>query len=54
MSSAEYPACRAGARSTGMGLDDDLLDEPGYDPHCAWRSAAGTGVATGNPLRVPS
>jgi hypothetical protein len=39
---------------TGMGLDDDLLDEPGYDPHCAWRPAAGTGVATDNPLRVRS
>ena len=37
---------------TGMGLDDDLLDEPGYDPHCAWRPATGTGVATDNPLKV--
>jgi hypothetical protein len=37
---------------TGMDLDDDLLDEPGYHPHCAWRPAIGTGVATGNPLKV--
>ena len=37
---------------TGMDLDDDLLDEPGYDPHCAWRPAIGTGVATDNPLKV--
>ena len=37
---------------TGMGLDDDLLDAPGYDPRCAWRRATGTGVATDNPLRV--
>ena len=39
---------------TGMGLDDDRLDEPGYDPRCAWRPATGTGVATDNPLRVVS
>jgi hypothetical protein len=38
---------------TGMALDDDLLDEPGYDPHWGWRPATGTGVATDNPLRVP-
>ena len=37
---------------TGMGLDDDLLDELGYDPYCAWRPATGTGVATDNPLKV--
>jgi hypothetical protein len=37
---------------TGAGLDDDLLDTPGYDPHCAWRPATGTGVAGDNPLRV--
>jgi hypothetical protein len=36
---------------TAMGLDDDLLDEPDYDPHCAWRPATGTGVATDNPLK---
>jgi hypothetical protein len=37
---------------TGAGLDDDELDEPGYEPHCAWRPATGTGVATDNPLKV--
>ena len=37
---------------TGMGLDDDLLDTPGYDPQCAWRPATGTGVATDDPLRL--
>jgi len=38
---------------TGMGLDDDRLDEPGYDPHCAWRPATGTGVASDpDPLRL--
>jgi hypothetical protein len=36
----------------GAGLDDDLLDEPGYRPQCAWRPATGTGIATGNPLQV--
>ena len=37
---------------TGMGLDDDRLDEPGYDPQCSWRPATGTGVASDHPLRV--
>ena len=38
---------------TGMGLDDDRLDEPGYDPHCAWRPATGTGIASDpDPLRL--
>ena len=37
---------------TGAGLDDDELEEPGYEPHCAWRRATGTGVATDNPLKV--
>ena len=38
---------------TGMGLDDDLLDTPGYDPQCAWRPATGTGVASDpDPLRL--
>jgi hypothetical protein len=36
---------------TGAGLDDDELDQPGYEPHCAWRPATGTGVATDNPLK---
>jgi hypothetical protein len=34
------------------GLDDDLLDEPGYDPHCAWRPALGIDVVIDNPLKV--
>jgi hypothetical protein len=33
-----------------MGLDDDLLDVPGYEPHCAWRPAIGTGTAADYPL----
>ena len=37
---------------TGMGLDDDELDEPGYQPHCSWQPATGTGVASDNPLGV--
>lgn len=37
---------------TGAGLDDDELDQPGYEPHCAWRRATGAGVATDNPLKV--
>jgi hypothetical protein len=43
---------REAAWCTGMGLDDDLLDTPGYEPHCAWRPATGTGVAADDPLRV--
>jgi len=37
---------------TGMGLDDDQLDDPGYEPQCAWRAAIGTSIASDNPLRV--
>ena len=37
---------------TGMGLDDDQLDEPGYQPYCSWQPATGTGVASDNPLGV--
>ena len=50
--SAARRRARAEQWCTGAGLDDDLLDEPGYNPRCAWRAAAGTGVATDNPLRV--
>jgi len=32
------------------GLDDDELDEPGYQPHCGWQPARGTGVAEDYPL----
>src|SRR5689334_17549833 len=45
---------RAASWCTGMGLDDDLLDEPGYRPQCAWQRATGTGIAADNPLRVVS
>ena len=41
---------REAAWCTGMGLDDDLLDTPGYEPHCAWRPATGTGTAADYPL----
>jgi hypothetical protein len=41
---------REAAWCTGMGLDDDLLDVPGYEPHCAWRPATGTGTAADDPL----
>jgi hypothetical protein len=37
---------------TAAGLDDDELDDPGYQPMCTWRRATGTGTATDNPLRV--
>jgi hypothetical protein len=39
---------------TGAGLDDDRLDEPGYEPHWTWRPATGTGVAGDDPLRWAS
>ena len=39
---------------TGAGLDDDELDQPGYEPHCAWRRATGAGVATDNPSEAPT
>ena len=37
---------------TGMGLDDDELDEPDYQPNCSWQAATGTGTASHNPLGV--
>ena len=37
---------------TPMGLDDDELDIPGYQPICGWRLALGTGVATDIPPRA--
>jgi hypothetical protein len=27
------------------GLDEDQLDQPGYQPHCDWLPATGTGIA---------
>ena len=32
------------------GLDEDDLERPGYQPHCGWRHASGTGVADDYPL----
>jgi len=35
----------AGNWCAGAGLDDDLLDTPGYKPTSKWKPAAGTGTA---------
>ena len=35
----------AGNWCAGAGLDDDLLDIPGYRPRQGWKPATGTGVA---------
>jgi len=32
------------------GLDEDELDRPGYQPHCGWLHARGTGVADDYPF----
>jgi len=32
------------------GLDEDDLDQPGYQPQCGWRHARGTGIAGDYPL----
>jgi hypothetical protein len=32
------------------GLDDDELDQPGYQPQCGWKPARGTGIADDYPL----
>jgi hypothetical protein len=32
------------------GLDEDDLERPGYQPHCGWRHASGTGVAADYPF----
>jgi len=32
------------------GLDEDQLDQPGYQPHYGWRYACGTGIADDYPL----
>jgi hypothetical protein len=34
------------------GIDDDLIDEPGYQPLSLWRRADGTGTADDDPLRT--
>jgi hypothetical protein len=50
---ARSRACREGW-CTGMGLDDELLDEPGYAPQCTWRPATGAGTATDDAPAVAS
>src|SRR5436190_17143480 len=35
---------------TAAGLDEDELDQPGYQPQYGWRHARGTGVADDYPL----
>ena len=35
------------------GLDEDLLDEPGYRPWCRYRPATGTGTAPDFPPARP-
>jgi hypothetical protein len=37
----------------GAGLDEDLLDEPGYRPWCRYRPATGTGTAPDFPTARP-
>jgi hypothetical protein len=32
------------------GLDEDQLDQPGYQPQCGWKHARGTGTADDYPL----
>jgi hypothetical protein len=32
------------------GLDEDELDQPGYQPQCGWRHARGTGTAQEHPF----
>jgi hypothetical protein len=34
------------------GLDEDELDQPGYQPHCRWLPASGTSMADDYPLAV--
>jgi hypothetical protein len=38
---------------TAAGLDEDLLDEPGYRPWCRYRPATGTGTAPDFPPARP-
>jgi hypothetical protein len=33
-----------------MGLDDDRIDDPGYQPRAGWHRGTGTGVASRNAL----
>jgi hypothetical protein len=32
------------------GIDENDLDQPGYQPQCGWRYARGTGIADDHPL----
>jgi hypothetical protein len=48
---ARHRAAR-GNWCAGAGLDDDLIDEPGYRPTAPWRPAAGTGTAADFCARV--
>jgi hypothetical protein len=55
--------CRAAARAlhqaachdwpAAAGLDEDLLDEPGYRPWCQYRPSTGTGTAPDFPPARP-
>jgi plasmid maintenance system antidote protein VapI len=42
----------AGNWCAGAGLDDDLLDTPGYRPASKWKPATGTGIAS--DIRPPA
>jgi len=49
-------ALRQAARQdwpAAAGLDEDLLDEPGYRPWCRYRPATGTGTASDFPPARP-
>jgi plasmid maintenance system antidote protein VapI len=51
--SAASKAMNRAARSKWpcpAGLDEDVLDEPGYKPRHPWRHATGTGIADDSPL----
>jgi plasmid maintenance system antidote protein VapI len=51
--SAASKAMNRAARSKWpcpAGLDEDVLDEPGYKPRHPWRHATGTGIADDFPL----
>jgi hypothetical protein len=41
---------KRGRWCTGMALDDDRVDRPGYRPRDTYRPATGTGIACDNPL----
>jgi hypothetical protein len=41
---------RRGSWCTGLALDDEHVDTPGYRPRAGWLPATGTGVAVGDPL----